>query len=124
MKIEIGESLGYAYLRHVKQCWLVQANWKASEYWKPVKTDNELEAIFLDMKKKLERDGGVFKQTKNASQFLKQSEIDVLGVGQDGNARSLLRFVNELAQRKQGHPGIRELEEHAQALRNFIGTAD
>ena len=33
MKIEIGESLCYSYLRHVKECWLVQANWKASENW-------------------------------------------------------------------------------------------
>ena len=29
MKIEIGESLACSYLRHVKHCWLVQANWKA-----------------------------------------------------------------------------------------------
>ena len=30
MKIEIGESLCYSYLRHVKRCWLVQSNWKVS----------------------------------------------------------------------------------------------
>ncbi len=31
MKIEVGESLCYSYLRHVKQCPIVQTNWKASE---------------------------------------------------------------------------------------------
>ena len=28
MKIEIGESLIYSWLRHEKQCQLVQTNWK------------------------------------------------------------------------------------------------
>ena len=42
MKIEVGESLGYSYLRHVKQCWLVQVNWKASEHWAKHMTDAEL----------------------------------------------------------------------------------
>lgn len=30
MKIEIGESLLYSWLRHIKKCQLVQMNWKAS----------------------------------------------------------------------------------------------
>ena len=33
MKIEVGESLACSYLRHVKRCWIVQANWKASDDW-------------------------------------------------------------------------------------------
>lgn len=33
MKIEIGESLFYSWLRHVKECQLVQMNWKASPEW-------------------------------------------------------------------------------------------
>ena len=47
MKIEIGESLGYSYLRHVKQCWLVQANWKVSEHWGKRQSDDTLESAFL-----------------------------------------------------------------------------
>ena len=32
MKIEMGESLIYSWLRHEKHCQLTQKNWKASAY--------------------------------------------------------------------------------------------
>lgn len=79
-EIEIGESLACSYLRHVKHCWLVQANWKASEHWQRRQTDAELDALYLEMKRRFDSDGAVFKQTSDAAQFLKQSEIDVVGV--------------------------------------------
>ena len=89
MKIEIGESLCYSYLRHVKRCWLVQTNWKVSEHWSKYKSDAELETMFQTMKQKFDEDGTVFKQTKNASQFVKQGEIDVIGVEQEGSIHAL-----------------------------------
>ena len=33
MKIEMGESLFYSWLRHVKECQVVQTNWKPSRSW-------------------------------------------------------------------------------------------
>ena len=33
MKIEMGESLFYSWLRHVKECQIVQTNWKTSSQW-------------------------------------------------------------------------------------------
>ena len=39
------------------------------------------------------------------------------------NARSLLKFVPALAQRKQGHPGIPALEGHAQTFSAYIGDS-
>ena len=33
MKIEMGESLFYSWLRHVKECQIVQTNWKVSSQW-------------------------------------------------------------------------------------------
>ena len=51
MKVEMGESLGYSYLRHVKNCWLTQTNWKASEHWPKHLDDQELERIFSDIKR-------------------------------------------------------------------------
>ena len=33
MKIEMGESLIYSWLRHEKLCQLVQTNWKVSPFW-------------------------------------------------------------------------------------------
>jgi len=87
MKIEIGESLACSYLRHVEHCWLVQANWKAPEHWGRRLTDAELEALFEQMKSRFDR--AVFKQTKNAAQFLKQGEIDVVGVDQEGGVHAM-----------------------------------
>ena len=89
MKIEIGESLGYSYLRHVKQCWLAQANWKVSEHW-PRRLDNkELDAMFADIKGRFDPDGSVFKKTASAAQFLRQAEIDVVGVDWEGGVHAL-----------------------------------
>lgn len=33
MKIEMGESLFYSWLRQVKECQIVQTNWKVSRKW-------------------------------------------------------------------------------------------
>ena len=84
MKVEIGESLGYSFLRHVKKCWLVQTNWKASDHW-TVSNLGELEQSFRAMREKFDPDGSVFGKTSSSSQLLKQGEIDVVGVGPDGS---------------------------------------
>lgn len=90
MNIEIGESLGYSYLRHVKGCWLVQTNWKPSEHWDPKgRTDDELEQEFQEMRTHFDPEGVVFKGTKDSGQFLKQAEIDVIGVDQNGGIHAM-----------------------------------
>ena len=89
MKIEVGESLGYSYLRHVKQCWLVQANWKPSDQWPREETQASLETMFQSMKERFDCDGAVFKRTGTASQLLRQAEIDVLGVDLWGEVHAL-----------------------------------
>ena len=88
MKIEIGESLTCSWLRHVRQCWLVQANWKVSEHWEQYPTDAELEELFRGMKSRFDHGGGVFGRTKDARQFLKQGEIDVVGVDREGSVHA------------------------------------
>ena len=89
MKIEIGESLCYSYLRHVKRCWLVQTNWKSSEHWATCKSDLELEDMFRDMRQEFDPDGSVFKQTSSVAQFMQQGEIDVIGIDQNGNIHAV-----------------------------------
>ena len=44
MKIEMGESLFYSWLRHVKQCHIVQMNWKVSPLWE-LKHNDELASL-------------------------------------------------------------------------------
>ena len=87
MKIEMGESLCYSYLRHVKRCWLVQTNWKVSSHWTPKKTSDELEERFQNMRKKF--GDKTFNKTKKAEQFLKQSEVDLVGIDQQGNIHAM-----------------------------------
>jgi len=33
MKIEIGESIVYSWLKHIKKCKIIQLNWKVSINW-------------------------------------------------------------------------------------------
>ena len=89
MKVEMGESLCYSYLRHVKRCWLVQTNWKSSERWKKYRSDEDLETMYRTMKEKFDKSGEVFKKTKDAGQFMKQGEVDVVGVDPEGGVHAL-----------------------------------
>ena len=88
MKVEIGESLGYSFLRHVKQCWLVQTNWKASDDWPKRLNGGALEREFVAIQKNLESSGsgfaGTLKGTATVKQFLRQAEIDIVGIQLDG----------------------------------------
>lgn len=79
MKIEIGESLCLSYLKHVKKCVLYQSNWKSSSKWESFNGE-EVDAIFetISKHKKLK---DILKQS-SLQQFLKQAEIDALGIDQ------------------------------------------
>lgn len=78
MKIEIAESLVLSYLKHAKQCVFYQTNWKPSSRWIKL-YEEEVEALFENIKNNPEFKG-VYKQTSSCSQFLKQAEIDVIGI--------------------------------------------
>lgn len=90
MKIEMGESLVYSWLRHVKECQIAQTNWKTSPgIWKlhneaalNVMFD-EINDYFLQAGK-----GNLFKKTSTLAQLLKQGECDALGLAiENGMAR-------------------------------------
>ena len=86
MKIEVCESLACSYLRHVKRCWIIQANWKApGDWWECQDADT----IFSEMKQRFDPDDSVFKKTKDSGQLFKQGEIDVVGVDQKGNLHAM-----------------------------------
>ena len=48
MKIEIGESLLYSWLRHAKGCQLVQMNWKTSSNSWEMKNEETIRKLMLD----------------------------------------------------------------------------
>lgn len=116
MKIEIGESLAGSYLRHVERCWLVQANWKASEHWERSQTDAELETLFQGMKRRFDRTGIVFKQTKDAAQLLKQGELDIVGVDLKGDVHAMEVAFHEAGLRYYGGNVNRVLKKMLRAL--------
>lgn len=82
MKIEIGESLMLSWLRHAKNCQLVQLNWKPSVKSWEIHNEAVVESMMKDadlyFKQKYSLD--LFKQNSSFSQLLQQAEIDALGM--------------------------------------------
>ena len=75
MKIEMGESLFYSWLRHVKNCKLVQLNWKTSPMWQ-ISNENELIPLIDEIDKVFPN---IFKKNR-FKQLLSQAELDAFGV--------------------------------------------
>lgn len=67
----------------------MQSNWKVSEHWTKQKSEQQLEELLASMRERFDADGSVFKQTKGAGQLLKQGEIDIVGIGQDGSVHAV-----------------------------------
>ena len=80
VKIEIGKSLIYSWLRHVQGCVVTQGNWKPSPTW-TVAQQRALTEAFEAVRNPAGQDIGVqiFKNGE-FSQFIRQAEIDVLGL--------------------------------------------
>jgi len=86
MKIEMGESLFYSWLRHVKDCQIVQNNWKPSPQWNLQHAD-ELEIYWKEFAADFEEKFGykIFKKNATLEQLLHQTECDTIGINiQDG----------------------------------------
>lgn len=81
MKIEMGESLFYSWLRHVKECQIVQTNWKISPKWE-IKFSDDLENIMSKTDGFFSNKYGykIYKQNTSLKQILQQAECDALGV--------------------------------------------
>ena len=81
MKIEIGESLLLSWLRHIKECQLVQTNWKASHKWE-FKNKEVLEQLMHSSSKLFSEKYGydLYKGNKSLDQLIGQAEIDVMGI--------------------------------------------
>lgn len=81
MKIEMGESLFYSWLRHVKECQIVQTNWTTSGQWSLLHEDKLEEIKNLTDRHFKEKYGyDLYKKTTSLSQLLQQAESDALGI--------------------------------------------
>ena len=81
MKIEMGESLFYSWLRHVKECQIVQTNWKVSNQW-DLKNEhiisefiNSADTFFSE-----KYNYNVFKNNSSMAQIIQQAECDAIGM--------------------------------------------
>ena len=89
MKIEIGESLLYSWLRHAKGCQLVQMNWKTSSNSWEMKNEETIRKLMLDSSELFSSKYNcqIYKGNSSLSQLLQQAEIDVLGVNFEENSQ-------------------------------------
>jgi len=80
MKIEMGESLFYSWLRHVKECQVVQTNWKPSPSWQ-LRDEDRLKRLMevTDAHFQNKYGYGIYKNN-SLSQFLMQAEVDAVGI--------------------------------------------
>jgi len=80
MKIEMGESLFYSWLRHVKECQIVQTNWKVSPQW-VMQHEEALAHLMEKADRRFSDKYGykIFKQNASLSQIIQQGECDAIG---------------------------------------------
>ena len=88
VKIEMGESLFYSWLRHVKECQIVQTNWTTSTKWTLLHEDKLQEVMDVTDRYFREKFGyDIYKKTSSLSQLLRQAECDALGISvRDGSS--------------------------------------
>ena len=81
MKIEMGESLFYSWLRHVKECQIVQTNWKVSSQWTLIH-EGELTAIKEKTDEFFHNKHGydIYKKNASLTQIIQQGESDAIGI--------------------------------------------
>jgi hypothetical protein len=121
MKVEIGESLIFSWQRHVLGCPIAQTNWKPSPTW-PIRHEASLVADFEKMRELAGPRLGfeVFKKS-SFQQFIRQAEIDVLGL-RFGDAALAAVAVDSAFHENGVQYGDRQ-ETVARILKKLIRTA-
>jgi hypothetical protein len=94
MKIDSGESLLYSYLRHVKNCHIVQTNWKPSGNWSC--PDDVSRIVFSEFERIQQHKSFIEVFKTGFEQVIKQTEIDVLGLDNFDTIYAVNVSFNEL----------------------------
>ena len=86
----MGESLFYSWLRHVKECQIVQTNWTTSSQWQLNNEERLEEIMTLTDKFFFEKYGyRIYKKTSSLSQLLQQAECDAIGIEIQGDTNKI-----------------------------------
>ena len=121
MKIEMGESLFYSWLRHVKECQVVQTNWKPSPSWQ-LHNEEDLKRFMevTDAHFQNEYGYGVYKNN-SLSQLLTQAEVDALGISMSDIGTKI--YAIDVAFHESGlNYGDRQ-ETVVRVIKKFVRTA-
>src|SRR5689334_19175522 len=97
----MGESLMRSWLRHVRGCQLAELNWKPSSGWeKSGDAQRWMDAARVFFQRTLTI--MLYDDDANASQLLRQTEIDVLGVklGRGGKVEAV--YATDVAYHENG----------------------
>ena len=124
MKIEMGESLVYSWLRHVKKCQIVQNNWKVSSNWTQVNESRvndfieEARSKFVDIV-----DRPLFPGS-GVPQIIQQAECDALGISRDENDGSYKIWGVDIAFHSRNGLGYGNYKENtATVIEKCVRTA-
>lgn len=122
MKIEMGESLILSWLRHIKECQIVQTNWKPSTKWElnGAEQIDRLKALSDERFRELYQ-YDLYKGSSSVLQILSQAEIDVIGLNFDHEATKI--YAVDIAFHEAGlNYGSRE-ETVARVIKKCLRTA-
>ena len=123
MEIEIGESLCLSYLKHVKKCVIYQTNWKLSSWWlQELGKKSPAEELYDELKKSPSKEKTAATDfdvkdvlTSDFSQFLKQAEIDALGIDRDGNV-----YAIDVAFHERGLGYGKKIDARDRVMKKFV----
>jgi hypothetical protein len=120
MKVEIAESLIFSWLRHVQGCAVVQMNWKPSPSW-TVSNEDRLREDFEGIRRFASESVGVpiFKKCDFA-QFVRQTEIDVLGLRLSADPAAMQVFAVDSAFHEGGLLYVSSDETVGRVLKKLI----
>jgi hypothetical protein len=123
MKIEIGESICFSWLKHVKGCQVVQLNWKAPVFDTGISNEATVKQIFNFYKNKYrtEIDLNQLFGNNTYSQLIKQGEVDALGL--DISKDSIYYNAIDVAFHENGLNYGSKKETVARILKKYIRTA-
>jgi len=121
MKIEIGESLFYSWLRHIKKCQIVQSNWRPSPKW-TLHNNAELERFMSFSNEHYARNFGydVFKNN-TLTQLITQAEMDLLGISFLNNEMEI--YSVDVAYHENGLNYGDRKENSGRVIKKFLRTA-
>lgn len=118
MKIDMGESLGASWLKHVKKCLITQTNWRAAKGWARHNVE-EIRSLILDAKKYFAEAGYNvisdydLKTTNFTAKILNACECDVVGVSFDAGIPTFHTFESAF---HRGGLGYGNAQENAETV--------